>query len=597
MRTLRGLRAQILLWTILPLILILVGVSFGSITLHQRSMRDMVARRDAQLVALAAARLNGDLAERVLVLQTLLAPTRDAATPPVTLAAAGPLLIPFDRGIRVFDLSVPPASGTTAPLASLAVDNTVLAAAVALPGQAAMALTAAPDGSVVALIGLTDPAAQWAALGVVSARALNLPVLLAQLSGESPRAAAFVVDATGRVIYHSDPAQVGQDLRDHVGIADVIQGQAGATFARPAGADEHVFGYAPVPLAGWGLVIEEPWRDVVVPMLQYTLLAPLIVLAAAVTSLVALYFGLRRVIRPLHVLGRQASRLAWGDFQAIRAPVGGIGEIEDLQRTLQEMAAQVGRYQAGMHDYIAALTRAQEEERRRLARELHDETVQGLIAVSQRVTMLEFDVAACASGQSAEAVPHIRQRLADLSALLRQSLQDVRHLIRDLRPVYLEELGLVSALEMLATTIRQDGLHAGIDVTGDEHRLAPEAELAVYRIAQAAASNATRHARPTRVSLRLHFNAAGVTLEVEDDGVGFVPPAFPSDLAAQGHYGLVGMHERATRLGGHLSIRSSPGRGAKVVAFLPYDPAYQPAPTAQLANLGADLAPRSSNDT
>jgi len=351
----------------------------------------------------------------------------------------------------------------------------------------------------------------------------------------------------------------------------VIQGQAGATFARPPGADEHVFGYAPVPLAGWGLVIEEPWRDVVVPMLQYTLLAPLIVLAAAITSLAALYFGLRRVIRPLHVLGRQASRLAWGDFQAIRAPAGGIGEIEELQTILQEMAAQVGRYQAGMHDYIAALTQAQEEERRRVARELHDETVQGLIALSQRVTMLEYDVAACANGQSAEAVPRLQQRLADLSVLLKQSLQDVRHLIRDLRPVYLEELGLVSALDMLMTTIRQDGLRAAIDVTGDERRLSPEEELAVYRIAQAAASNATRHARPTRVSLRLYFAAAGVSLEVEDDGVGFVPPQFPSDLAVQGHFGLVGMHERATRLGGHLSVRSSPGHGTRVVAFLPYD--------------------------
>jgi len=218
--------------------------------------------------------------------------------------------------------------------------------------------------------------------------------------------------------------------------------------------------------------------------------------------------------------------------------------------------------------------------------------VQGLIALSQRVTMLEYDVAACANGQSAETIPHIRQRLADLSALLQQSLQDVRHLIRDLRPIYLEELGLTSALEMLVTTVRQDGLQAGIAVTGDERRLAADAELAVYRIAQAAVSNAVRHAQPTRVSLRIHFDAAGVTLEVEDDGIGFVPPAFPSDLAVQGHYGLVGMHERATRLGGHLSIRSSYGQGTKVVAFLPYDSLGQPASTSQATEPDAGLALR-----
>lgn len=590
MHTLRGLRAQIFLWTILPLILVLVIVSFGSITLHQRSMRDMVARRDAQLVQLAAARLNSDLAERVLVLQTVLAQTRDRTTTPGTPAAEGPLSTPFDGGIRMLDLSASPTEGSATRLGFGVADTTVLIAAAAHPGKPSVMLTTAQDGSVVALIALTDPAAKWAALGDVSARALNLPTLLGQLSGAGRRTAAFLVDANGQVIYHSDPTQVGQDLRDHVAIGEAIAGQAGATFARPAGADEHVFGYAPVPLAGWGLVIEEPWRDVVVPMLRYTLLAPLIVLITAVASLVALYFGLRRVIRPLHVLGRQASRLAWGDFEAIRTPAGGIGEIEDLQRILQEMAAQIGRYQAGMHDYIAVLTETQEEERRRLARELHDETVQGLIALSQRVTMLEYDVAACANGQTAESIPHIRQRLADLSALLQQSLRDVRHLIRDLRPMYLEELGLVSALEMLATTVQRDGLQAVIDVTGDERRLPPEAELAVYRIAQAAVSNAVRHAQPIQISLRLHFNAAGVTLEVEDDGVGFVPPTFPSDLAVQGHYGLVGMHERATRLGGHLSIRSAVGQGTKVVAFLPYDSPGQPASTSQAIEPEASLA-------
>jgi signal transduction histidine kinase len=597
MQTLRGLRAQIFFWTILPLILVLVVVSFGSITLHQRSMRDMVARRDAQLIELAAARLNSDLAERVLVLQTVLAQARDRTPPPVTLAAGGPLFTPFDGGIRILDLSAPPTVGSATLPGLRVTDTTVLAAAVAHPGQPSVMLTTAQDGSFVALIALTDPAANWAALGDVSARALNLPALLGQLSGAGRRTAAFLVDANGRVIFHSDPAQVGQDLRDHVGIAEAIAGQAGATFARPAGADEHVFGYAPVPLAGWGLVIEEPWRDVIVPMLQYTLLAPLIVLVTAVASLVALYFGLRRVIRPLHVLGRQARRLAWGDFEAILTPAGGIGEIEDLQRILQEMAAQIGRYQAGMHDYIAMLTQTQEEERRHLARELHDETVQGLIALSQRVTMLEYDVAACAGGQSAEAVPHIQKRLADLSALLKQSLQDVRHLIRDLRPVYLEELGLVAALEMLAATIRRDGFSGGFVVMGDERRLTREAELAVYRIAQAATSNATRHAHPTRVNLRLHFNAVGVTLEAEDDGAGFVPPEFPSDLAAQGHYGLVGMHERATRLDGHLSIRSSPGHGTKVVAFLPYDLAFQSVSTTPLVDPGADRMPKPPHNT
>ena len=166
---------------------------------------------DAQLVELAAARLNTDLAERVLVLQTLLAASQDAATPDL-LAGAGPLLSPFDRGLHVFNPAVPHESGATAPLASLAADNAARAAAVARPGEPAVVLTAAPDGSIVVLIGLTDRTAQWVALGAVSAQALNLPALLAQLSGEGRRTVAFLVDGSGRVIYHSDPALVGQDL-------------------------------------------------------------------------------------------------------------------------------------------------------------------------------------------------------------------------------------------------------------------------------------------------------------------------------------------------------------------------------------------------
>ncbi len=574
MPNLRGLRAQILLWTILPLILVLVVVAFGSIALHQRSMRDLVARRDARLVAMAAERLNGELEARWLALQSLLPFSRDLALAKDRPAGAGVLPALFDRGIRVFEIGVTPSSEPMPALLSSNADGAVLAAAIAQPGVPTVVLAKAPDGAVVTLVGLADPASTRAAIGATSVDALDLPNLLGQLSGEGQRAVALLVDATGQVIYRSDSSVVGQNLRDHAEVIQVLEGQSGATFSRPPGTNEHVIGYAPVLLAGWGLIMEEPWRDVVVPMLQYTLMAPLIVLAAAVTSLVAIFFVLRRVVRPLHILGLQASRLAWGDFRAIHTQVNGIGEIEELQRILQEMAEQIGRHQAGMQDYIAELTRAQEDERGRLARELHDETVQSLIALSQRVAMLELDVAEGESMPSTEIGSQFQQRLADLSTLLKQSLQNVRRLIRDLRPLYLDEAGLVPALEVLATNAGRDGLSAGLDVSGEERRLPEEGELAIFRIAQAAISNVTRHAQATRVHLGLHFSEAGVTLEVEDDGVGFVPPHVPSDLTSQGHFGLVGMRERSTRLGGHLSIHSAPGHGTKVEAFLPSSPEF-----------------------
>ena len=574
MPNLRGLRAQILLWTILPLILVLLAVSFGSIALHQRSMRDLVARRDARLVEMAAERLNGELEARWLALQTLVPPSPITASAQGTSAGAGHLPALFDRGTRVFEPGMTPSSEPTSALLSPSVDEAVFAAALARPGAPAIALARTPDGALVALVGLVDPASTRAVMGAVSVGALNLPNLLGQLSGEGQRSIAFLVDDSGEVIYRADGGEVGQNLRDHAGVSQVLEKLSGATFSRSTGTDEHVIGYSPVLLADWGLIIEEPWRDVVVPTLQYTLMAPLVVLAAAVTSLIAVFFVLRRVVRPLHILGLQASQLAWGDFRAIHTQVHGIGEIEELQRILQEMAEQIGRHQASMQDYIAELTRVQEDERRRLARELHDETVQSLIALSQRVAMLELDVGEGASMLSPEIRFHIQQRLADLSSLVAQSQQNVRRLIRDLRPLYLEEAGLVSALEVLAASACRDGLSTDLDVTGEERRLQAEAELAVFRIAQAAISNVTRHARATKVRLGLHFTETGVTLEVEDDGVGFSPPHVPSDLTSQGHFGLVGMRERSTRLGGHLSIRSAPGQGTKVEAFLPYSPTF-----------------------
>jgi signal transduction histidine kinase len=573
---LRGLRAQILLWTILPLIVVLMVIAFGSITLHQRSMRSMVARRDAELVEMAAARLNDALQERGRVLQSLLVNIPAAPAPQDALANSRSLLAPFDLGVSVYDAAAQRALATTGLSAGKASDlspgqvKAILTAALSHPDQPVVALTAAADDQAAVLIGLVASETRQGAVGAVSAGALEIPALLQRLSSEGRRAVAFVVDPEGRVIFHSDPTQVGQDLRDHAGIREAARGRGGAVFARRPGQDEHVVAYARVTLAGWGLVVEEPWVDVVVPVLQYTLLAPLIVLAAAITSLAALYFGLQRVIRPLQGLGRQASRLAWGDFRAIGRPVDGIGEIQDLQRTLQEMAAQIQRRQAGMQDYIVALTRTQEDERKRLARELHDETVQSLVALVQRVKMLEYDWQACAGGQPTAGMLAAQGRLSEISAMLTQALHEVRALIRDLRPIYLEELGLVAALEMLAQTTQRDGPTTRFELSGEERRLAPEAELALYRIAQAAVSNAVRHGRPSDIRLQLEFADEGVILVAEDDGSGFVPPEMPGDLATQGHFGLVGMYERATALGGHLSIHSTPGQGTKVVAFIPY---------------------------
>jgi signal transduction histidine kinase len=403
---------------------------------------------------------------------------------------------------------------------------------------------------------------------VTQARAVASPPERSTLPGifdrqsERGETTAFLVDRNGQIIYHPASAQIGQDLRKHEGVAAVIQGQSGATYHQEPSGQELVVGYAPVAGPGWGLIVQEPWEALIAPAMRFSLLTPLVVVIAALVSGLAVTFGLRYVVRPLQALDRQAIQVAWGDFSAAREPAEGVQEIKDLQHTLAGMAEQIQRYQTGMRDYMAAVTMAQEAERKRLARELHDETVQSLIALGHRVEMTQ---------KALERDPEkARQRLAELRALTDEVQQEVRRFSRALRPLYLEDLGFVPALEMLAQeTERAHGLPVSIKVEGEVRRLASDLELTAYRIVQEGLSNVIRHAKAQTARLAVAFAAEGLTLRVQDDGRGFEPPLNPADLAHNGHFGLMGIRERALLFGGRLEVRAKPGVGTTLEVFLP----------------------------
>jgi signal transduction histidine kinase len=227
------------------------------------------------------------------------------------------------------------------------------------------------------------------------------------------------------------------------------------------------------------------------------------------------------------------------------------------------MANQIQRYQSGMRDYIATVTAAQEEERKRLARELHDETVQSLIALGHRIEMVQkaFD----------KDPERARRRLVELSELAADTQQEVRRFSRALRPLYLEDLGFVPALEMLAQEIeREHGLPVSVEIDGPIRRLAPDLELTAYRTAQEGMSNVVRHAQAQTAALKINFTADELILRIQDDGRGFSPPVNPAELAHNGHFGLMGLHERALLFGGQLEVRSKPGEGTTLKACLPW---------------------------
>ncbi len=296
------------------------------------------------------------------------------------------------------------------------------------------------------------------------------------------------------------------------------------------------------------------------PALELTLVAPLVLIAPLLFAIFALWFGAKQIVQPLQKLEAKATALAWGDFDAIREPVGGISEVQHLQMELTEMARKVRAAQNGLHDYIGAITSAQEEERNRLARELHDDTIQAVIALKQRMQLAQKFV----KTQSGH------QALNELETLAEQTVENLRRLTRALRPIYLEDLGLVTALEMLAREMSDgNSLSVVFQQIGSEQRLTSEVELVLYRITQEALNNVLRHAKANTAALHIIFADKEVLLEVSDDGVGFQMPNSPTDFAPNGHFGLLGMHERAELIGAKLEVQSEAGKGTRVSVHMP----------------------------
>jgi signal transduction histidine kinase len=218
------------------------------------------------------------------------------------------------------------------------------------------------------------------------------------------------------------------------------------------------------------------------------------------------------------------------------------------------MAQQLEAAQQSLRSYIGAITAGIENERRSLARELHDDTIQNLIALNQRIQM-----AAMGSVEEQEAA------VEELGPMVQDAISKLRRTVRGLRPIYLEDLGLVTALEMLARETEQvSGQTVQFEMRGSERRLEGETEMMIYRMVQESLNNVVRHANAAQVWLELDFKPGGLQVKVRDDGRGFRVPANRSEFPSSGHFGLLGMHERAELINAHLEISSSPGSGTVI---------------------------------
>jgi signal transduction histidine kinase len=247
------------------------------------------------------------------------------------------------------------------------------------------------------------------------------------------------------------------------------------------------------------------------------------------------------------VLTDAAGRIAGGDLER---PVPGVGEDEvgQLGRALEAMRVALRRDRS-RGQLLARVIAAQEEERKRIGRELHDETCQTLAALAL----------AARSGRAAEA-----------EALAGRALDGIRGLIHDLRPAVLDDLGLAAAIQWLAERhLESRGVAVRCEIEEPLPRLRPEAETALFRAVQEALVNVARHAGAETVLIQAASFGSALRIEIEDDGCGFDPGAVVAPSLDGRGLGLLGMRERLSLIGGRIEIEAAPGRGTRVVLEAP----------------------------
>ena len=234
--------------------------------------------------------------------------------------------------------------------------------------------------------------------------------------------------------------------------------------------------------------------------------------------------------------------------------IGAIETLEDI--TERKVAEDNLRY------YLREITRAQEAERKRIARELHDDTAQLLGSLSRQLDNF--------IGKKHGLAPNEVLVLKDLQAQLNRGVQGVHRFIQDLRPSLLDDLGLIPALRSLARGLQEsDGIGVDLKVLGGERRFSPEVELLLFRIVQEALSNTRRHAQASEAQVVVEFAEDRTKVTITDNGRGFEPPGRLDDFTRSGKLGLAGMQERAQLLCGTLEVKSTPGKGTTVMVEMP----------------------------
>lgn len=465
-------------------------------------------------------------------------------------------------------------------------------AEVASSGRSGVRVLTVPGGSpvVAAAVALRDSSGNrvQAALALWDVQSASWAATLEEL-GPGGSAVVELLDDRGAIAVSTDPSRAGS-MDDSASVA-ALRARRTAGSADSGGAERVYHAWAPVAVIPWGVLVSEPettlFADVRRARRPWDALATIVPLLGLVLAL-----GVAWSVRePIARLGAAAQRIAAGDlshpipqlgedeigslsraFEKMRA---GLQESHDaltrtnreLDRRVDERTRELQRLYAELRLkdeqrglLLRKLLRAEEEERKRIARELHDDTCQAIAALGMSV-----DLAA-----DSEDLAVARERLAEAKALVVRSLDELHRVIYDLRPSVLDDLGLEASVRWLVKRhLEPYGVRAHVDFEAGACALPTEVELGVFRALQEALSNVARHSKAERVWIQVACLDDELRADVEDDGVGFVPAATTTPAPDGAGLGLLGMRERMQALGGEARVESTPGEGTHVALRVP----------------------------
>jgi signal transduction histidine kinase len=413
-----------------------------------------------------------------------------------------------------------------------------------------------------------------------------------------------LVDSHGVIIASNDPKRILTCSERYKFLRGLIDEKKGAVLnchrckESPSDSkrEKDMLAFAPLSMAPWGVIVRDPEETVFLPSISlrkgFLVLSVISILTASLLAI-----GLSRsIVRPVRSLITATQKIARGNLSdpievTTRDEIGTLSQsFDEMRIKLAESLESIQKYSVELESRVAERTKelnrskeklatllreiigAEEEERKRIARELHDDTSQSLnaILISLDSIVMHFP-----------AYDPIRKQLAQIREQCMSMLKGLHNMIKDLRPPILDDLGLESAIKwVIEKHIGEKGIRYSFDTSGSGEELKarargvldyPKIELVLFRVAQESIINISKHAEAHNVLVSVTFGESGIGMAIEDDGKGFdmQKELEPAKKGERKGLGLLGMEERIGLLDGKLTIRSEPGKGTRIDVHVP----------------------------